>query len=207
MKRTFVLLMCVALVAVVVAQVEAQDVSKADRAALVKYLKETRDGVEKAAKGLSAEQLNFKPAPDRWSVAECVEHIAAAEDYLFALINGKVMKSPGAAEPFDAAKSHEADAKIKTGITDRSQKAKAPEPLVPTNRFGSEGGSWQHFVESRARTIAFAEKEEGLRAHAMDSPVAKGMDAYQWLVFLSAHSARHTAQMLEVKADPNFPKK
>jgi hypothetical protein len=32
------------------------------------------------------------------------------------------------------------------------------------------------------------------------------MDAYQWLIFNGAHCKRHTAQILEVKADPNFPK-
>jgi hypothetical protein len=41
----------------------------------------------------------------------------------------------------------------------------------------------------------------------MDGPVRKQMDAYQWLVLVSAHTERHTAQALEVKASPNFPKK
>jgi hypothetical protein len=31
-------------------------------------------------------------------------------------------------------------------------------------------------------------------------------DGYQWLVLISAHSARHTLHIEEVKADPNFPK-
>ena len=41
----------------------------------------------------------------------------------------------------------------------------------------------------------------------MDSPAAKDLDGIQWVLFIAAHSERHTAQMLEVKADPNFPKK
>jgi hypothetical protein len=32
------------------------------------------------------------------------------------------------------------------------------------------------------------------------------MDAYQWLLLNAAHCKRHTAQILEVKADPNYPK-
>jgi hypothetical protein len=35
----------------------------------------------------------------------------------------------------------------------------------------------------------------------------KELDAYQWLLLLASHSERHTLQILEVKADPNFPKK
>ena len=30
---------------------------------------------EKLFGSLSAEQLNWKPAPDRWSVAQCLEHL------------------------------------------------------------------------------------------------------------------------------------
>jgi hypothetical protein len=206
MKRSLLFLMCAALLAMMAAPAMAQDVSKADRAALVKYLNETRDKLEKATKGLSAAQLSFKSAPDRWSIAECMEHIAAGEDFLYDILTSKVMTSPAPAGPFDAAKAHEADAQVKKFVTDRGNKMKAPEPVVPNNRYGSANGSWQHFLDSRARSIAFAQKEGGLRNHAMDGPAAKDMDAYQWMLYLSGHSARHTAQILEVKADAKFPK-
>ena len=38
-------------------------------------------------------------------------------------------------------------------------------------------------------------------------PLGQPLDAYEWLLFVAAHSERHTKQILEVKADPNFPKK
>lgn len=64
----------------------------------------------------------------------------------------------------------------------------------------------KHFGESRARTIAFLNDTQDLRDHAIDSPLGKKLDGYQWLLFIAAHSDRHTKQMLEVKADPAFPK-
>ena len=33
------------------------------------------------------------------------------------------------------------------------------------------------------------------------------LDAYEFLLLISAHSERHTKQILEVEADPNYPKK
>ena len=39
-----------------------------------------------ATSGLSEAQWNFKPATNRWSVAEVTEHIAATEDMLMNLI-------------------------------------------------------------------------------------------------------------------------
>jgi hypothetical protein len=31
-------------------------------------------------------------------------------------------------------------------------------------------------------------------------------DAYEWVLFIAAHSERHLKQILEVKADLNYPK-
>jgi hypothetical protein len=47
---------------------------------------------------------------------------------------------------------------------------------------------------------------DDLRDHFFDHPAFGTLDGYQWLLLISAHSARHTAQIEEVKADPNFPK-
>ena len=46
---------------------------------------------------------------------------------------------------------------------------------------------------------------EDLRNHVSDSPTGP-IDGYQALMFIAAHSARHTKQIAEIKADPNFPK-
>jgi hypothetical protein len=83
----------------------------------------------------------------------------------------------------------------------------APEPLLPTNRYGSAEASLKHFQESRAKTIGFLKGTNDLREHAVDSPFGKKLDGYEWVLFVAAHSERHTKQINEVKADPNFPKK
>jgi len=92
-----------------------------------------------------------------------------------------------------------------TMVPDRSHKAQAPEPLKPTNRFGSPAAAQKHFVESRAATEEYLKSTPGLRAHLGDSPLGK-LDGYEFVLFTAAHSERHTKQMLEVKADPGFPK-
>src|SRR5438552_747059 len=81
----------------------------------------------------------------------------------------------------------------------------AAEPLLPTNRFASPEGSIKHFVESRATTEDFLKSTPGMRDHVMESPMGK-LDAYEFVLLVAAHSERHTKQIIEVKADPNFPK-
>jgi DinB superfamily len=193
----------VCLCLIMIAQAATPELTPQDRESAFKYLESTRQGIVDATHGLSADQWNFKPAPDRWSIAEVMEHIAAAEDYLEGNVTANVMKAPPRKGNDDV---KAIDEMVLKGVPDRSHKAQAPEPLKPTNRFGSPEASLKHFLESRQRTEDFLKSTNDLRAHATDSPMGKQLDAYEWILFVAAHSDRHTKQILEVKADPNFPK-
>jgi DinB superfamily len=192
----------IALLAVAASAAGAQDVTQAEKDKALQYLESTKKGVQDAVKGLSEAQWNFKPAPERWSVAQVMEHIAAAEDMIRGLVVGQVMKAP----PAPDRDVKQIDAMVLNMIPDRSHKADAPEPLRPTNRFGSPDDALKHFLESRTQTEDFLKTTADLRAHAIDSPMGQKLDAYEWVLFIAAHSERHTKQILEVKADPNFPK-
>jgi hypothetical protein len=181
----------------------AQDVTQAEKDKALQYLESTKKNVLEATKGLSDAQWNFKPAPDRWSVGQVMEHIAASEDFIRGMVVEKVMTAPAGEMGRDVRKTDEG---VLAMVPDRTHKAQAPEPLVPTNRFGSPEGSMKHFVETRTATEDFLKTTTGLRDHVMDSPLGK-LDGYEFVLFIAAHSERHTKQINEVKADPNFPKK
>ena len=204
MKNKFPAGMRIALLLIIgAAAASAQEVTAAEKDRALQYLESTKKGVLDATKGLSQAQWNFKPAPDRWSVAQVMEHIAASEDFIReGLVKEKVMVSPSGPPGRDVTKIDEA---VVAMVPDRTHKAQAPEPLVPTNRFGSPDGSVKHFVESRATTEQFLNTTTGLRDHVMDGPVGK-MDGYEFVLFIAAHCERHLKQINEVKADPNFPK-
>ncbi|PYT61985.1 MAG: hypothetical protein DMG35_08390, partial [Acidobacteria bacterium] len=73
------------------AAASAQELTQGEKDRATQYLEATKENVLEATKGLSDAQWNFKPAPDRWSVAQVMEHIAAAEDFLRAITKDKVM--------------------------------------------------------------------------------------------------------------------
>jgi hypothetical protein len=201
MKRLFLAFCLTALVCPVL---QAQNPTPDEINKAVRYLESTRAGVYLATSGLSEAQWNFKPATNRWSVAEVTEHIAAAEDSLRAMVQTNVMKAPPRAKPVDVTALDEF---VLQKIPDRTTKAQAPEALQPSNRFGSAKASLQHFRVSRSQTIDFLKNTDNLRGHATDSPLGKPLDGYQWILFIAAHTDRHTKQILEVKAAPDFPKK
>ena len=92
-------------------------------------------------------------------------------------------------------------------MPDRSHKAQAPEMLRPTGRWATEAELTKVFEESRKANMDYIRTtNDDLRDHFFSHPVFGPMDGYQWLLLLSAHSGRHTEQIEEVKADPNFPK-
>jgi len=181
----------------------AQNITQAEKDKAVAVLESSKKGVLEATNGLSEVQWNFKAAPDKWSIAECMEHIAAAEDFIRGLDENNVMKAP-AAPGRDTAKI---DAGVLEHVPDRSVKAQAPEPIKPTNRYGSPEASIKHFVESRAITEEFVKTTLDLRGHAIDGPGGQKLDAYEWVLLIAAHSERHTKQIEEVKANPDYPKK
>jgi DinB superfamily len=182
--------------------VSAQEVTQAEKDKTLQYLESTKKAVLEATKGLSDAQWNFKPAPERWSIAQVMEHIAAAEDFIRTADKDQIMKAPAGAPDRDVKKTDDA---VLAMVPDRTNKVQAPDPLVPTNRFGSPEASIKHFVESRAITEDFLKSTPGLRDHVADSPLGK-LDGYEFILLIAAHSERHTKQILEVKADPNYPK-
>jgi hypothetical protein len=197
--RKAILLLCATVI--FAPTVFAQTLSQADREKGIKYLEQTRDAIVADTKNLTPAQWNFKAAPDKWSVAMTLEHIALAEDGFYQTITEKFMKSPAGAADRDTAKL---DAMVLGMVPDRSTKRQAPADLVPTGRW-PPAETLDHFLKSRARTIEFLQITPDLRQHVMDSPLGP-LDAYQWVLFDAAHSERHTKQILEVEASPNFPK-
>ena len=187
------------------ATVETSGLTSDERKRAIDYLKQTREEFLAAIDGLSEEQWNFKPAPDRWSIAEAAEHIAVAEEKIWKLVSEKIMKSP--AHPEMRAEVKGKEEKILQGVPDRSRKAEAPEGLQPTGKWSTRAALEKDFTATRDEELEFlAETKQDLRSHFGDHPFLNAMDAWQWLLFNGAHSKRHTAQILEVKADPNFPK-
>jgi hypothetical protein len=175
-----------------------------DRDFAINNLKASREKFVTAVAGLSEAQLKFKSAPDRWSIAEVAEHITLAEDFIFGLVTNQVLKTPGASEKESKIKDEE----LLAMITNRSVKVQAPEPLVPKTRWQNIEETMKEFENRRSHTIEFVKTTgDDLRSHFFPFRNGSELDGLQWILLISAHCERHVAQINEVKADPNFPKK
>jgi hypothetical protein len=175
-----------------------------ERKFLVAQLEHSRDLLQAATRGIAPAQANYKAGPDRWSILECVEHLALNEPFLFGFTMN-VLKSPP--QPVkDPAELKAADEKVLKGIADRSQKAQAPEPARPTGKYTNLTAALEAYTTARAKTIEYAQTtQDDVRSHTFQLGPST-MDAYELLLMLAAHTERHTAQINEVKASPGYPK-
>jgi hypothetical protein len=181
----------------------AAPISPQDREALIRDLERSRAAFLEAIADVKTEaQWNYKPAPDRWSVGECAAHIIAAEEY-FRQSVAAAMKSP----PIPAAQqAAERDGVIATMVRDRSQRFQAPGALEPTGKVVPKRRAVEDFEATRAKTLEYIRTtQDALREHATGTP-PNTMTAYQLVLMLSGHTERHTAQLLEVKATPGYPR-
>ena len=180
----------------------AEQITPAEQEHARQYLAETRQGVLDAVKGLSDTQWNFKPAPDRWSIAQIVEHLAITEE----VVQTVFQKLPEAPAPSAERDPRQVDTLILAKVPDRSSKVQAPPPLLPTGRWTPQV-ALEHFLEYRQQTVSFLQSGSNLREHVIDHPVLGPLDGYQWVLTVAAHTERHMKQILEVKSDPHFPAK
>jgi len=178
--------------------------SKKEREYAVKFLKGTENDVLNKIKGLSEAQLNFKPAPDRWSVEECLKHIAITEQALWQMTSG-TLKEP--ANPDKRGEIKMTDEQLITMIEDRTKKAQTKDEFKPENTpYKSMDDALTSFKSDREKLIDYVKStQEDLRNHVATMPFGM-LDCYQLIIFIGAHSNRHAQQMAEVMADPGFPK-
>lgn len=179
-------------------------ISKKERSYALKLLKDTEKGVKDQLKGLTEAQLKFKPAADRWSIEECVKHIAKSEEMLWQMTDS-IIKA--AANPAKRSEIKVTDEQLVQRIEDRSTKIKTREPLMPENiPFKDTEEALESFKMNREKLIEYVKStNDELRNHIATMPFGM-VDSYQMILFIAGHTNRHTQQIIEVKADPNYPK-
>jgi hypothetical protein len=173
------------------------------------YLRQTRAGLHGATKRLSETQWNFKPAPERWSIAEIVEHVMVVQERVLGPISDQLTSAPPPPAGYDY---NRVDALVIHNFPDRLVKFPSP---IPATLSGETPAEALHRFDRNCNLLAESLAAPGLRNHAIDSAPLKGiskgeyglMDGYQWILAAAAHTERHTKQILEVVADASFPER
>ncbi len=172
-----------------------------ERELAVQHLIEGRDALLTAIADVSEGQARFKPDPERWSIAECAEHVVVTGDALLALLQRGVVNPQGVA--LEAEKY----GRLAEALVNRARRFPAPESIRPTGRFASIADARAHFLDGHERAMAYTlHCQLDLRQHFTVHPLLGEIDCFRCLLLLALHPARHAAQIGEIRSDPQFPK-
>ena len=160
--------------------------------------------------GLTDEQWNFKQNADRWSVAECTEHIVRSQR---ALLEAAQAAMAAPVNPEWAEKTASKNEFIRRVMPNRNPGgaggAQAPQEIRPTEHW-DRAKAIQEFYKIHGEARAYMETvDREVKNHTFDHPfpIFGTLNAYQWLIYIPLHNIRHNKQIEEVKSSPNFPKK
>jgi hypothetical protein len=171
---------------------------------LINELLLTGKGLLDATAGLSLAQWEHLPGPDRWSIGLTTEHLAVVEKGVHAVLTTRLLNSPLSEDQVATYKSR--DVLVARAMFDRSSPLVAPTEMVPRGRWPDPQEARNVFEETRKAVVGwFSETRADLRRYWLPHPILGDLDGKQWLLFLAAHTARHTRQIVEIKASPGYP--
>ena len=170
-----------------------------EREHLVAHLEMTQSWLSDEVSPLSTAQLNFRPGPDRWTVAEVVQHLVVSEPNYWKLLHDALKQPPKKLD------RQATDADVLWYGIDRTRHEKTPANQNPKDEDIDAAKALKTFLVLHAQLLEMARSTtEDLRSHAVPE---WGVDAYQCLLEISTHEQRHILQIREIKATANFPKK
>jgi hypothetical protein len=173
-----------------------------DREHLLVHFEMTGQMLAEEVRGLSPAQLEYKSSPDRWSIRECVSHLAVAEPDYWRDLQKAVKASPDMKDN----KSVATDADIMWYGIDRVVHTKTGGGHEKVDTYKNMDEALGKFQALHATMIAYIKTtDDDLRAHSFGE--RERIDCWQWMLEISTHAERHIQQIREIKADPNFPKK
>jgi hypothetical protein len=161
----------------------------------------TTQMVAEQVRGLSPAQLEYRASPDRWTIRECISHLAVAEPDYWRDLTAAVKAEPNMKDK----KSVATDADIMWYGIDRVVHTKTGGGHEKVETYKNMGEALAKFQALRATMIDYIKStSDDLRAHSFGQQ--ERIDCWQWMLEISTHAERHIQQIREIKNDPNFPK-
>ena len=169
------------------------------------------DNVRTEFGSLNVEQLNWKPTADRWSVAQCLDHLITGNKTYFPILDSIVKGNRKSVfmEQLPLLPSIWGKLLIKSLDPKTTRKLKAPANFEPASS-DLPGSIVDQFVEHQSEFASLMDrtKDMDLSRIVITSPAVRWvtysvLDGYRFLVL---HEHRHFQQAQRVMAEGNFPK-
>ncbi len=208
--RSSWIFVCILVLALQTAPTSASDaaLSPEERQEMSDLLNESRDLLVGLIESTNDEQWTYKPAPDRWSVAECAEHIIRSERALLDSAKAAMASDP---DPDWQEKTKGKADLLRDVMPNRRPQgqggATAPQEIRPQGGL-SQAQLIDEFDKLRAEVIEYIDNLDGdVKSHIYGHPfpIFNDLNAHDWLLYIPLHTIRHSRQIVEVKESEGYP--
>lgn len=165
--------------------------------------------VEVLFEGITEEQLNKKPAPDRWSIGELVDHIIVSNELYFPALErvaSGIHKNPLLGR-FNSIHSFFGNSILKAVEPETKKKYKTVKKFQPVKHFYSLG-KLDEFIDHQQQLIGYAKATDFVdHTQTIISSPATPLIIYSLenaLRIILSHEFRHIYQALELKEHLNI---
>jgi uncharacterized damage-inducible protein DinB len=164
------------------------------RSEIVEHLERGRRDFMDAASGLTESEAAHRPDPARWSVLDCVEHVATVESRFLGWLEAeKRVDAPSI--------DKEKEIGLLARVADRSTRAQAPAAVVPSGRFATLAEALEEFNARRTRSVQFAsDRSDDLYYLSAEHARFGSLNGAEVMMLITGHANRHAAQIREVRA-------
>lgn len=188
--------------------------TETDRQLVISDLLRTTNEVRSEIEYLSDDQWNFHEDPDRWSIAEIIEHLEMQNQLHFREIS-VLSKAPQYLQFRSVTQGKDS---YFTKYSIDPTKSKAQWFLEPLGRYCSQEEGKAAFFKARSELTKLIEKTkidfrkqftfripvEGKNIENIK--IGEVRDLHQLLLTGIAHTDRHLAQIRKIKQHPNYPR-
>lgn len=144
---------------------------------------------------------DVKPGPDRWSVAEVLEHLALVETSIARLIEKRGADARAAGIGPETETRTVLYTLDSARVLDRREAITAHERVQPRAGLNADT-AWTELSRAQAAVREAVIGVDGLALGEITYPHRSlgTLDLYQWIAFTATHEMRHIAQIREIAA-------
>jgi hypothetical protein len=154
---------------------------------VVARLDRTRHDLRAIVETIPGPLRERRPGPDRWSVAEIVEHLALVETQYTAIVREALAKVRARGLSADGSARQPLPDTLESLMANRSAQRPAPEPFKPTGIPFEAAWAQASEVRTTFRTLLEGADDVAFHEALYDHPRFGVLNAYQWVEFVAAH--------------------
>jgi hypothetical protein len=168
-------------------------------AAVLVTLDDAGRALRRTTDTVPSDRRSERPAPDRWSAAQVLEHISLAEGGFTSWITSGIEKARAAGVGNETSERTPLPPHIGGLMADRVNRRTARDVVQPRGEMSdAEALAAIAKVERRLRTVLSLADGLALNEVMVEHPALGPFNVYQWIELMAAHRLRHAEQISEI---------